>query len=306
MRLFASLERPKEPSQYRSRLMTVGRLLAPAGFEGLLIVQNRKQMGGWAIAALVAELAHLSPLVAVSPAHAHPLTAVREAASIAVLYDLPVGLNLIMGTGSAERAAYGSPSPTDAARFVEFSAVIAELARSGTSSFSGEYYVLKDAYIGFLDPACDSTTVWAVVAGASAVAHSAATGGQLPRVTHLLPNEHLGVVDPVKHVGIVTRPTAEAAWTRARSLFPTQARANVSPEPQTAWQRELAGADAQVDPVYWKTPFEQGARPYPYLVGSYEQIHARLDELRQAGVEMLVVQRTAELEDLVHLRHVVS
>lgn len=301
MKIYASLERPQPARHYGARMRELAPVLAGIGIDGLLVVQTMKHMGGWAVGAGVAGLG-LEPLIAVSPQSSHPLTAAREAASISGLWDVPVGLNIIAGTGAAEHAAYASPSATRPQQFAEFCDLVAQLIAGRTCSIRGAAYQVEGARLAF---SCEMSAprVWAVVAGASAAAAGAAGSSGLQRAVHASPG-HVPLPANVSavHAGIITRPVAADAWARARSLFPEPNRCEQVPE--AAWQAALVNSDTGDDDMFWKEPFLSGSRPYPYLVGSYEAVRRRLRDYAAQGCRQLIVQRTDELEDLEHLAQV--
>jgi alkanesulfonate monooxygenase SsuD/methylene tetrahydromethanopterin reductase-like flavin-dependent oxidoreductase (luciferase family) len=299
MQLFLSLERNRSGFDHGTHLDTVVRQSEELRAAGLLIVQHPKQLGVWATAgALLAKSSRLQPLIAVSPDHTHPVTAYREAASLAALYGRPVGLNLIAGAGTGDA---DTPVSQRYARFQEFVTVVARLLVAGRISYAGETYRINDA--GLTIDAASRALVWAVVAGSSPQAEQAAKCG-LPRVTHYTPETRANPTWAV-HVGIITRPSSRAAWSRARSLFPAEGSEQTPAPDAPAWARAITTSATEVtdDHVFFPTPFLSKARPYPYLVGSYQQIREHLARLGDGGCEVLVLQRTGEVEDL---RHVVE
>jgi alkanesulfonate monooxygenase SsuD/methylene tetrahydromethanopterin reductase-like flavin-dependent oxidoreductase (luciferase family) len=107
------------------------------------------------------------------------------------------------------------------------------------------------------------------------------------------------------HVGIITRPIREDAWQRAYTLFPKGDGAPAKSDHHSAWMRAIAAAaEVNADPSYFAHPFTSGQRPYPYLVGSYEEVGSRLESMRAKGCRMLVLQRSGEMDDLRHIAHV--
>lgn len=301
MQLFASLERPRSPADHGKYLRTLAEDLAALGITGLLIVQHPKHLGVWASAGVLAAHTDLQPLIAVSPDHTHPVTACREAVSLASLYRRPVGLNLIAGanTGDVKHAADSKYE-----RFREFVTIVTELLGSGHVSYRGDTYQVEDANLDFASEASRSL-VWTVVAGSSDAAAQVSAACKVPRVTHLTP-ETLTTPTWAVHVGIITRPARKDAWARARTLFPVANR-DATSSSDAAWMRAIAAADGKdSDPSYFTYPFMSGQRPYPYLVGSYEEIRQRLGMLCGRGCKMLVLQRSGEMDDLRHAAHVLA
>jgi alkanesulfonate monooxygenase SsuD/methylene tetrahydromethanopterin reductase-like flavin-dependent oxidoreductase (luciferase family) len=247
---------------------------------------------------VLARSGSLQPLVAVSPDHTHPVTACREAATLAALYGRPVGLNLIAGMGTGD---VQLPEGQKYERFQEFVAIVARLLSDGHASFDGAMYRIDDARLP-IDPAARSR-VWAVIAGSSQQAEQAAACG-LPRVTHYTPDTLLAPTFAV-HVGIITRRAEPEAQSRAFSLFPADSSPRALSPNAPAWAHAIATARTD-DRTFFPSPFLTGHRPYPYLVGSYDQIRERVSRLRDGGCEMLVLQRTGELEDLRHVATALS
>jgi alkanesulfonate monooxygenase SsuD/methylene tetrahydromethanopterin reductase-like flavin-dependent oxidoreductase (luciferase family) len=302
MQLFVSLERPRSRTDQGQNLRALASTLEELHMTGVLIVQHPKHLGVWACAGAVVAHSGLQPLIAVSPDHTHPVTACREATSLASLYGRPIGLNLIAGanTGDAKHS-----SADKYARFAEFVSIVTRLLRDGSVSHSGDAYQIEHASLGFAADAARKL-VWTVVAGSSEAAEHVAAQCDVPRVTHWIPR-----VPPEPtwaiHVGIITRPVRADAWRHAHTLFPEVDGTAAKPDHHAAWMRGIAAAaEANPDPSYFAHPFTSDQRPYPYLVGSYEEVGSRLESLQAGGCRVLVLQRSGELDDLRHIARVAA
>lgn len=262
--------------------------LEPAGLDGLLIVQNRKQPGPLAVAAaMLAAGTSLEPLVALSPAYVHPVTACLEVVALSAAFGRPIGMNLVAGP-----PAPGGTRP-DYRRFAEFTDIVRRLLAGEVVSTDSAHYRVDRAALAFAT-AAERRRVWAVVAGSSDEACELSRTQGLHRVAHL--TDPAAEVTWATHTGIICRPDTAEAWAAARQAFPPPDGTAAAPA-GSAWSARIT-ATAGTDPLYFADPFRAGARPFPYLVGSDADVAARVRRLAAGGCRMLVLQRTDEPANL--------
>lgn len=298
LRLFASLARPLPGVELATYLSRTVSELDRIGLDGLLIVQNRKQPGVLAVAAAVlASGSTLEPLVALSPAYVHPVTACLEAVTLAAAFRRPIGLNLVAGPSDP-----GQTRP-DYGRFAEFTDIIRRLLAGEVVTTDSARYHVDRASLGFATEQ-DLRRVWLVVAGSSDEAREIARTQGLRRVTHLTDwaTDVAAGAPWASHVGIICRPSTDEAWAAARAAFPTE---HLAGQPAVtdgpAWAARIADtATAGRDPLYFAQPFLTGERPFPYLVGSAADVAGRVHSLSARGCRLIVLQRSDEPDNLAH------
>jgi alkanesulfonate monooxygenase len=309
--------RVRDLGRYCETATNVIRWSDQADLDGVLIFTGTGAvLDPWiAATATAASTARLAPLVAVNPVYQHPYTAARMVASIGLLYDRRVDLNLITGTAVSDLAALGDGIDHDERyeRLAEYVEIMMGLLGSPRPvSYDGKFYRISRLQLSPALPARLLPRLF--VAGQSPAAQRVAQQAGAISIQMLMP----GPADAppgagAMHFGVVTRPSEDAAARAAHDRFPAdQAGAKLVAatmgNTDSTWKRRLfeAAADsADADPGYWLAPFRSAQADCPYLVGDYASVAGRLARLAGAGVRHFVIDTPATEADFQHLAQAV-
>jgi alkanesulfonate monooxygenase len=283
------------------------------GMSGMLIFQgNDVYIEPWAAAQyLLAETRRLCPFVAVNPIYMHPFTAAKMIASLTLLYNRKIYLNLITGTATSYLESMDDHLTHDDRyeRLVEYTQLVMSLLVDSSRTFEGRFYKTKSLYLRHTIPA--GLLPSSFLAGQSEAARRTAATLSATSM-HMLPPRLAGGLDGVRGVnlGIVTRPTEAEAWRVARSLFPedrtgqrmlTFSMNNTDSE----WKKRLALAterEAEADAGYWMGPFRNFQADNPYFVGDHDHVAALIARCVQAGVKAFILDLPPAEEEFANVR----
>ncbi|MFJ8434748.1 LLM class flavin-dependent oxidoreductase [Kitasatospora sp. NPDC094019] len=317
-----SASRQREFEQdYLTRLRAAGVACERAGWSGILVPHNLHEVDPWLIAGqLGAATEALVPLVAVQPSSLPPHTAAAMAAAYATLYGRPLHFNLVAGARDDELRRTGDRLDHDERyeRMREYGLVLRALLRGEEVDTEGRFY----SYRRFrLEPRPEVLSRCKLfVAGSSPASIAVARDVADVVVTHparfpeweetflkpLLAGGYTGELGI--RIGIVAAQAREDAWATAGERFPEtwQGRQEtlLKTVSQNSWSRRLAvdavaeaagGKEPDEEPdVYWLGAFRSGHASAPFLVGSHEDVGARLAEYLRAGVGHVLLNGSYE------------
>ncbi|RPK38333.1 Methanesulfonate monooxygenase [Streptomyces sp. ADI92-24] len=293
------------------------------GFEGALTPTGAWCEDAWLTTAMLArETERLKFLVAFRPGFVSPTLAAQMAATFQRHSGGRLLLNVVTGGESHEQRAYGDFLDKEA-RYVrsgEFLEIVGRLWRGETVDFTGSHLRVEAARLGRLpDP------VPAVYFGGSspsaiqvAARHSdvyltfgeppAQVAEKLSRVRALAPAGR----DPVRfgiRLHVITRDTAEQAWAEARRLLD-----GFTPEVIRSVQEGLARSESEgqhrmvalhggrsdaleIAPNLWAGIGLVRGGAGTALVGSHQEVAARIVEYHRLGIDEFVLSGQPHLEE---------
>ncbi len=294
---------------YRDQVRTAARLSEAAGFAGALVYSDNNTADPWAVAQeVLSATSTFLPLVALQPVYQHPYAVAKTIASLALLYDRRVCLNLVAGGNRADLAALNDTTEHDRRydRLVEYTQVIERLLTTpGQISHDGAHYRVSGLS---LFPALPPH-----LAPELFISGSSPAGRQAAGVLGALPvryPEPPGPGDAVDlhgvgvRIGVIARDTDEEAWRVAHERFPdTRAGRMLQRMARSTsdshWVHRLSAADefpGGQDSPYWMGPFQTYATFCPYLVGTHEKVEAELARYLASGCHTFILD-TAHHED---------
>jgi alkanesulfonate monooxygenase len=303
---------------YAQRVAEVSRWSEEAGCEAMLVYTDNGIADPWLVAqTALAATSTLAPLVAVQPLYMHPCWAAKMVATLALLHERRVYVNLVAGGFRKDLLALGDDLEHDLRydRLVEYGRVMKlALASRAPFSFAGDYYDVENARLRpDLPPELEPRFF---VSGSSAAGLAAARALGATAVKYPQPARHEAVPEADDdlqlgiRVGILARATDEEAWDEARRRFPADRRGQLTHRMAMAvsdseWHRQLAEREDAADPsvdAYWLWPFQNYRTFCPYLVGSYDRVAIELAAYLERGFTTFIVDIPESPDDLTHAR----
>jgi alkanesulfonate monooxygenase len=305
--------RDSSPEVYAKRVIETARWSEAAGCEGILVYTDNGLLDPWLVSQLIVEnTERLAPLVAVQSAYMHPYSVAKMVSSIAYLHGRRLYLNMVAGGFRDDLTALGDDTPHDERyeRIVEYTQIVTRLLAGETVTFEGGRYSVSKLTMTpalaaerqpglFISGSSPAGLGAAERIGAVAVKYPKRSGEEADQA-----GERSGM-----RVGIVTRESAEEAWSVARERFPEDRKGQIAHKlamkvSDSHWHRQLsdmaANKDVEDDP-YWLWPFENYATFCPYLVGSYERVSAELGRYVELGFHSFILDIPASEEELHHV-----
>lgn len=281
------------------------------GWDALLVYSDNSQLDPWLLAtAMLEATSKLSPLVAVQPIYVHPFALAKSVASLSLLYQRPVHLNLIAGGFPRDLEALGDDTRHDRRydRLAEYGTIIQELLKgSRPVSLDGEFYSLDKAQL--FPPLTKELYPMFTMAGSSNAGIAAAKKLQARSIQYLRPsheyeNDDMATDLPLgTRVGIIARSSAEEAWDVARKRFPknelgTAFRQLAVQISDSVWVKEL-GREISLPSghPYWLGPYSFGYQSCPFLVGDENTVAAELANYIRLGMKTFLVAEAQDEED---------
>ncbi|MEU4380076.1 LLM class flavin-dependent oxidoreductase [Micromonospora echinofusca] len=313
--------RVRDLTQYSQTAMSVIRRTDAADLDGVLIFTGSGAvLDPWILAtAAAAGTTRLSPLVAVNPVYQHPFTAARMVASLGLLYQRRIDLNLITGTAVSDLDALGDRLEHDDryARLAEYVEIMMGVLGSRRPfSFDGRFYQVSRLQLTPGLPAHLLPRLF--VAGQSPAAREVAARVGATSIQMLTAgrSDADGAPAGALNFGLLTRATAEETERVAAARFPedpdgAKITAVTMANTDSVWkQRLFAEAEAghgavTVDPAYRLAPFRSGQADGPYLVADHVGAVERLLAMIRAGVRTFVLDTPTDDEDFHNLATVV-
>jgi alkanesulfonate monooxygenase len=308
--------RNEAPAGYLERVVETARWSDEAGYRGMLVYTDNGLIDPWLISQVVLQhTERLCPLVAVQPVYMHPYTAAKMVSSLAFLHGRRIYLNIVAGGFRNDLRALGDETPHDERydRVVEYTLIVRRLLE-GTESvtFEGDYYQVKNLVLTPTLP--PELFPGILISGSSDAGMRAADAISATRVKYPQPpnEEELMRVNgsgPAGiRVGVITRASADEAWTVAHTRFPEDRQGQLTHKlamrvTDSSWHKQLSHLGEQ--PVsdanpYWLVPFENYKTFCPYLVGSYERVGEELTRYMSLGFGTFILDVPPSAEELQH------
>lgn len=295
------------------------RLAEEHGFTGSLIFYGHNTLDPWSVASVMLHhTERLVPLVAVQPNAYPPHTTAKMLASLTLLHDRRIDLNLVTGAAANELAQLGDAIDHDERylRLGEYAEVLdAFIASPSPVHHKGRFYEYSGAQMH--TALHERVRPRVFVAGASEASRTLAAKLGATSVTHPVPVSQFeaaptDLAGPVGiRIGVLARPTADAARAEAEGRYVLSRESSIRTLKRTTsesvWARniaELAVARESYDEVYWTTAFRSGAASYPMLVGTYEQVSSYLKEYLDLGVSSIILAGMQTEEEFRHFDQV--
>lgn len=313
LRIFPTVPRNLPPRDHVDQLLRLARFSNDSGLTGILLFAgNDTVVEPWPMAQhIVANTQRCSPLIAVNPAYMHPFTVAKFVSSLALLHGRKVFLNMITGAAMSDLQSLGETLSHDDsyARLGEFVHVVRQLLTSARPlTFKGRFYGVEHLQLRpSLPPALMPEFL---IAGQSDAAHRVAQDTGCLMMQMLPPDLDHGITSPGVNLGIFTRPTRDQARHEATLLFRDNAdkRALLDysmAQTDSVWKRRLrdSGETGDIhDNGYWLLPYLTFEADCPYLVGSYDEIGARLRQFTEQNVTTMILDVVASDHELAHIR----
>ena len=294
---------------YREQVRRAARLSEAAGFAGALVYSDNNTADPWAVAQeVLSATGTFLPLVALQPVYQHPYAVAKTIASLALLYDRRVCLNLVAGGNRADLAALDDTTDHDRRydRLVEYTQVIGQLLGTpGQVTHHGDHYRVTG--LGLFPALPPALAPELFISGSSPAGRQAAEIlGALP-VRYPEPpgpGDALDLHGAGVRIGVIARDTDEEAWRVARERFPGTRAGRMLQRmargtSDSHWVHRLSGADefpGGPDSPYWMGPFQTYATFCPYLVGAHEKVEAELARYLTSGCHTFILD-TARHDD---------
>ncbi len=313
---------------YIDYLSEIARAAEISGFQGGLIPSFPMTDEPWAISSFLArETKTFRFMIAFQPGFLNPVVAARMTASLQRATGGRALYNIITGGGGPQQLWWGDSVPHDEryTRTTEFLDVLRGVWNGGPFSYEGKFYRVKDG--GLPDPLSKETFPEIYFSGSSDAALASAAKHADFYLSWLEPSAALGEkFDRAKErtaqlgrkikcavrVDIVARPTEEEAWAEVRRGFDNvdpkllaNARSILGPSDSVgaARQQSLRSAtinsykDLIIEPNIWSGFNLLRGGQTNGIVGSYEQVAERLDQLVRLGADAFILASTPHLEE---------
>ncbi len=301
-----------------------------SGFQGGLIPSFPMTDEPWVIsAALARETRTFRFMIAFQPGFLNPVTAARMTASLQRASGGRALFNVITGGGGPQQLWWGDAVAHEDryARTTEFLDILRGVWAGGPFSYHGKHYRVEDG--GLPDPLSREDFPEIYFSGSSGAALVSASKHADYYLSWLEPFDQLrGKFDRVREqtaalgreikcavrVDIVARPTEEEAWREVRSGFERLGREEID-----AFQRAFQGAGSEsvgaarqrgnrpatvndyrdliIEPNIWSGFGLLRGGQTNGIVGSYEQVAQRLDQLVELGADAFILASTPHLEE---------
>jgi len=310
---------------YLEYMIDVARAAEAAGFYGGLLPSFPQTDDPWIAAAAAARATTTFRfMVAFQPGFLHPVHAARMSASFQRLSEDRLVYNIITGGGGPEQLWWGDTTEHDQ-RYVrtrEFLDVLKGVWDGGPFDYDGRFYQVRDG--GLPGPLAGQPKPDLYFSGSSDAGIDAASEHAdyyLSWLEH--PDDLKAKFERVRErtsalgrqarfavrAHVVARPTEEEAWEEIRLGWD-----NVPPEVlekgvfgvsdsvgaqrQAAYQNERKRyEDLIIAPNIWAGVAYLGDMPTVGIVGSYEQVAERLDDLVAIGTDALLLSGLPHLEE---------
>ncbi len=301
----------------------IGRYADQYGYEGILFHFNHRMMDPFILGSqIIQNTRRLSPIIAVQPPYASPVSTAKMIQGIAYLYGRKVVLNMITGAAPRELEHIHEQLDHDQryARLAEFIEALKLMLRSDdTVTYEGSHYRYTNLELKPVLPPALMPEFF--VAGASAASTNLAVSHADVFITHPEPaelfEEHFaeklkpsGIKIGIK-IGVIARETREAAWEIAKDRYPQSSRGKIITrmkiKSESEWLRQMAllGTDSeQYDQVYWMGGFNSGVANNPILVGSYQDVAEYMERYLQSGVSVVIAAGIYSEDDFAHANEV--
>lgn len=323
----AGLSTAASGQSYIEYLAEIARAAEISGFQGGLIPSFPMTDEPWAISAFLArETRTFRFMIAFQPGFLNPLTAARMTATLQRATNGRVLFNVITGGGGPAQLWWGDSATHDDRylRTTEFLDVLREAWRGGPFDYQGQVYQVNGG--GLAEPLSQQAFPEIYFSGSSDAALASASRHADYYLSWLEPFEQLREkfarvkerthalgrkIKCAVRVDIIARPTEAEAWAEVRKGFE-----RLTPEEVANVKRPAQGDSVGVSRQAGRTP--QTVNGYRDLiiepnvwagfnllrggqgngiVGSYQQVAERLDQLVQLGADAFILASTPHLEE---------
>jgi len=276
VRVFATCPQSSDhgPADYLDRVRDVARWSEAAGCEGILVYTDNSLVDPWLVSQeVIRATERLCPLVALQPVYMHPYSAAKMVASLAMLHERPVWLNMLAGGFKNDLVALGDDTPHDERydRTVEYAQIMLDLLEGKAVTREGRYYSVQNLRLAPAVP--DALRPGVMISGSSPAGAAAAKAiGALPVKYPHPPGEEQaldGDGDFGIRIGIVAREDPQGAWRVAEERFPEDRKGQIAHKvamkvSDSHWHKQLSqvaeGRDNgsnEVPHPYWLRPFQK-------------------------------------------------
>jgi alkanesulfonate monooxygenase len=231
--------------------------------------------------------------------------------SLGFLYGRRIYLNMVAGGFSNDLASLDDDAPHDRRydRLVEYSRVVMQLLSSESPvSFDGEFYRIKN--LKLRPPLASALLPRIVMSGSSEASLAAAEklgalAVKYPKSAGEDENVTRGRMRCGIRIGIIARPTEDAAWRVALDRFPEDRKGQISHQlamksSDSVWHKQLSQfeSDGSQRSPYWLGPFQNYKTFCPYLVGSYKVVAEEIARYIGLGYQTFILDIPPSEEEL--------
>jgi alkanesulfonate monooxygenase len=318
----------EDGTSYIDYLAEIARAAEISGFQGGLIPSFPSTDEPWVISAFLArETKTFRFMIPFQPGFLNPVVAARKTASLQRATGGRALYNIITGGGGPQQLWWGDSVAHDDryARTTEFLDVVRGVWNGGPFSYQGKFYQVEDA--GLPDPLSAEEFPEIYFSGSSDAALASASKHADYYLSWLEPFDALrdkfnrvkertdGLGRKIQcavRVDIVARPTEEEAWEEIRRGFDNVDPAALARFQGTGERSESVGAARQrgfrpatinsykdliIEPNVWSGFSLLRGGQTQGIVGSYEQVAERLDDLVRLGADAFILASTPHLEE---------
>jgi alkanesulfonate monooxygenase len=307
-----------DKTAYIKNIIEVAHWSEDFGCRGILVYTDNRLIDPWMVAQIIIQnTAALSPLVAVQPVYMHPYTVAKMVASLGLLYNRRIYLNMVAGGFKNDLAALNDATPHDQRydRMIEYTTIIKELLFGVKAvNFEGDFY--KVDKLKMTPPLPQELFPGIFVSGSSEEGLAAAKTMGAIAIKYPQPAaEYEGKpglannIDSGIRVGIITREDEAQAWQIARRRFPEDRKGQLTHQlamnvSDSVWHKQLSALGSEAvseNNPYWLVPFQNYKTFCPYLVGSYECVAKELARYITAGYKTFILDIPPNEEELCHI-----
>ena len=291
---------------FLKELKRIARQTEKYGYKGILVYSDNRLADPWLITGIIlTETHHLLPMIALQPMYMHPYTVAKKIASIGLIYDRPIALNLVAGGFVNDLKAIGDHTPHDKRyeRLAEYAEIIQLLLTSEKAvTYMGEFYEIKNLKLQPDLPERLQPKYY--LSGSSDMARKTAARLDAKLIEYPEPTKDYiesgrtnGNGIRGMRVGILARHTHDKAWSDAQIRFPNTRSGELSHQmaektSDSEWHKTLSGQnghDQSKDSVYWLGPFKHYHTFCPYLVGDFDEVARELSGYLEIGCETCIL-----------------
>ncbi|WP_142849820.1 LLM class flavin-dependent oxidoreductase [Telmatospirillum sp. J64-1] len=306
----------QDGKDYPRRVIEVAQWSEAAGCAGILIYTDNSLADPWLVAQVILQNTRsLLPLVAVQPLYMHPYAAAKKVASLALLHDRRIALNMLAGGFRNDLLALGDDTPHDDRyrRTTEYALILKQLLESPHPvRFEGRYYRVKG--VRMQPPLPPELFPEILISGSSAAGLAAAEDIGATAVVY---PKRLEAGEEAKmpagcgaRIGIIARKDGAEAWRIAHERFPEDRPGELTHQlamkvSDSVWHKQLSETETVprfADDPYWLRPFQTYKTFCPYLVGSYERTAAELVQYITQGHRLFIMDIPPSYEEIEHMR----
>ncbi len=313
---------------YLDYVVEVARAAEISGFQGGLIPSFPMTDEPWAISSFLAqETKTFRFMIAFQPGFLNPVVAARMTATLQRISGGRALFNIITGGGGPSQLWWGDSVPHDAryTRTTEFLDVLRGVWNGGPFSYQGRFYRVEDA--GLPEPLSREEFPEIYFSGSSDAALVSAAKHADYYLSWLEPSAQIAEkfsrakertaqlgrkIKCAIRVDIVARPTEEEAWEEIRRGFESVDPASLEKLRNSVAAGDSVGAARQfsqrsstinsykdliMEPNIWSGFNLLRGGQTNGIVGSYEQVAEKLDQLVALGADAFILASTPHLEE---------